>query len=96
MSDKPLVQQALASELSELILSIPKSDQSTTPATTSSSSSQLSTSSKKPSKRRKSQDREVSNGIQSGASNRAKIGLAFVNGFWKAMIREWSGLDKYR
>lgn len=50
MSDKPLVQQALASELAELILTI----------TTTSSS------------------------------------LAFLDGFWEAIVREWNGIDRLR
>jgi len=92
MSDKPLVQQALAAELSELILSIPHS------TVASSSSSSSSSTSKKSSKRRKSEPEHSvsSTTTEVSISNRAKIGLAFVNGFWKAMIREWSMLDKYR
>ncbi|KDQ63212.1 hypothetical protein JAAARDRAFT_65281 [Jaapia argillacea MUCL 33604] len=50
MSDKPLVQQALANELAEIVLTI---------ATTSAS-------------------------------------LAFLSGFWEAVVREWSGLDRLR
>ncbi|KAL0068674.1 hypothetical protein AAF712_004390 [Marasmius tenuissimus] len=50
MSDKPLVQQALASELAELILII----------TTTSSS------------------------------------LAFLEGFWETIVREWNGIDRLR
>ncbi|KAG7099613.1 hypothetical protein E1B28_001441 [Marasmius oreades] len=50
MSDKPLVQQALASELAELMLII----------TTTSSS------------------------------------LAFLNGFWETLFREWNGIDRLR
>lgn len=50
MSDKPLVQQALATEIAEIMLSIPK----TTTA------------------------------------------LAFLRGFWEAMVREWAGIDRLR
>ncbi|KDQ15683.1 hypothetical protein BOTBODRAFT_108450 [Botryobasidium botryosum FD-172 SS1] len=50
MSDKPLVQQALASDLANLLLEIPS-----TPAS-----------------------------------------LAFLRGFWEALVREWSGLDRLR
>jgi len=50
MSDKPLVQQALASELAEILLSI---------STISSS-------------------------------------LSFLRGFWEAVVREWSGIDRLR
>lgn len=72
MSDKPLVQQALAQELSDLLLSIPGS--SKVPAAVE--------------------------GVRSGdadeMSARAKGGLALLEGFWTAMAREWSGLDKWR
>lgn len=50
MSDKPLVQQGLASELAEIVLSIPN----IAPA------------------------------------------LAFLNGFWQTITREWSGIDRLR
>ena len=50
MSDKPLVQQALASELADLLLL-----------------------------------------ISSTASS-----LAFLKGFWEAMVREWNGIDRLR
>ncbi|GJE87686.1 Nop52 domain-containing protein [Phanerochaete sordida] len=50
MSDKPLVQQALASEIAEIALQIPK-----TPAA-----------------------------------------LAFLRGFWEALVREWPGIDRHR
>lgn len=50
MSDKPLVQQALASELAELLLTIPSTDNS----------------------------------------------LAFLSGFWEAIVREWNGIDRLR
>ncbi|PWN22351.1 Nop52-domain-containing protein [Microstroma glucosiphilum] len=72
MSDKPLVQQALAQELSDLLLSIPGS--SKVPAAVEGVHSE---------------DAE-------GMSARAKGGLALLEGFWTAMGREWSGLDKWR
>lgn len=50
MSDKPLVQQALASEIAEILLSI--------------------------------------------TSNTASLG--FLRGFWEAIVREWSGIDRLR
>ena len=50
MSDKPLVQQALASDLAEILLTIP------TP----------------------------------------KRSLSFLRGFWEAIVREWSGIDRLR
>ena len=50
MSDKPLVQQALASELAELLLTIPSTDNS----------------------------------------------LAFLSGFWEAIVREWNGINRLR
>lgn len=50
MSDKPLVQQALAAEIAEIPLTI----------------SSLSAS------------------------------LAFLEGFWDAVVREWSGIDRLR
>jgi ribosomal RNA-processing protein 1 len=59
MSDKPLVQQALASELAGLVLLIDPKD------------------SKSP-------------------SNRTLAALEFVGGFWEALVREWSGIDRLR
>ena len=50
MSDKPLVQQSLATEIAEIILSIPRTPSS----------------------------------------------LAFLNGFWEAIVREWAGIDRLR
>jgi ribosomal RNA-processing protein 1 len=50
MSDKPLVQQALASELADLLLKASSIDMS----------------------------------------------LAFLRGFWEAMVREWNGIDRLR
>lgn len=50
MSDKPLVQQALASEIAEILLSI--------------------------------------------SNNTASLG--FLRGFWDALVREWSGIDRLR
>ncbi|KZS93161.1 Nop52-domain-containing protein [Sistotremastrum niveocremeum HHB9708] len=50
MSDKPLVQQALSSELAEIVLSI----------------------------------------------NTTKAALAFLKGFWEAIVREWNGIDRLR
>ena len=59
MSDKPLVQQALATELSSLVLLIePK-------------------------------------GVTS-MQERTLIALEFVGGFWEAVVREWSGIDRLR
>ena len=50
MSDKPLVQQALASEIAEIVLKIPKTS----------------------------------------------FSLAFLRGFWEALVREWPGIDRLR
>ena len=55
MSDKPLVQQALAADLAEILLRInPVSD-----------------------------DQLVAS-------------LGFLRGFWEAIVREWTGLDRLR
>ncbi|PWN52297.1 Nop52-domain-containing protein [Violaceomyces palustris] len=71
MSDKPVIQQALAQELSDLVLLIPSpsgeegaSDEGSIPALR--------------------------------CSPRARSGLAFVEGFWDTMIREWNGIDRLR
>ncbi|KAK4686819.1 ribosomal RNA-processing protein 1, partial [Tremellales sp. Uapishka_1] len=61
MSDKPLIQQSLASDLASLLLKI-------NPKTSSSDSE----------------------------TERFQASLSFLDGFWKAMIREWSGLDRLR
>lgn len=66
MSDKPLVQQALAAELANLLLII-NPIPSTTTLTTAEADAE-----------------------------RTKAALAFLDGFWKAMVREWSGLDRLR
>lgn len=50
MSDKPLVQQGLAAELAELLLTITSTD----------------------------------------------AALAFLRGFWEALVREWNGIDRLR
>ncbi|OCF33553.1 ribosomal RNA-processing protein 1 [Kwoniella heveanensis CBS 569] len=58
MSDKPLVQQALAADLAELLLLIkPRSD---------------------------------------SPEDRFKASLAFLEGFWDAIVREWAGIDRLR
>jgi ribosomal RNA-processing protein 1 len=50
MSDKPLVQQALATDLANILLKIPSVD----------------------------------------------AALAFLKGFWDALVREWAGIDRLR
>ncbi len=57
MSDKPLIQQSLASDLSEFLLRI--------------------------------------NPASSGV-DRFDAALAFLEGFWTAMVREWTGIDRLR
>lgn len=66
MSDKPLIQQTLASELSNLLLSI-------NPRPSSSSLT--------------SEEAEM---------EKFRAALGFLEGFWKAMIREWVGIDRLR
>ena len=64
MSDKPLVQQALATDLAELLLRIsPPRD-----------------------------------GMSEGdfEAQRLDAALAFLRGFWEAMVREWAGIDRLR
>ena len=50
MSDKPLIQQGLASELSEVLLVL----------------------------------------------NSLDAALSFLEGFWRAVVREWTGIDRLR
>lgn len=72
MSDKPLVQQALAQELADLVLTVPGTSRAPAPAVA---------------------------GFEGSAgeiSMRVRGGLAMLEGFWDAMAREWSGLDKWR
>ncbi|WVF68251.1 hypothetical protein IAT40_003016 [Kwoniella sp. CBS 6097] len=58
MSDKPLVQQALAADLAELLLLIkPRSE---------------------------------------SPADRLQASLAFLEGFWDAIVREWAGIDRLR
>lgn len=56
MSDKPLIQQTLASDLSELLLLVDPPE----------------------------------------TSERLEAALAFLEGFWTAMVREWTGIDRLR
>ncbi|TXT04365.1 hypothetical protein VHUM_04132 [Vanrija humicola] len=63
MSDKPLVQQGLASELSNLLLEI-------TPAVKGSK-----------------KDKEAA---------QLEAAIAFLEGFWTALVREWNGIDRLR
>ena len=62
MSDKPLVQQALASDLAELLLLI-------NPASSS---------------------------PETAEAERLEASLSFLEGFWRAMVREWTGIDRLR
>lgn len=57
MSDKPLVQQALAQDLANLLLLINPAE---------------------------------------GEAARLDAALAFLEGFWTAMVREWTGIDRLR
>ncbi|KAE8233637.1 hypothetical protein CF326_g1319 [Tilletia indica] len=74
MSDKPLVQQALATELAQLVLRIAKPPQS-----------------KKRSSTSEEEEEEVV--IDPG---RVDSAIAFLQGFWAAMAREWPLIDKHR
>lgn len=56
MSDKPLIQQSLASDLSEFLLRI-----------------------------------NPASGV-----DQFDAALAFLEGFWTAMVREWTGIDRLR
>lgn len=62
MSDKPLVQQALADSLAELTLAV------------------------------RSKGKEKGK----GRVERVKSALCYIRGFWSAVVREWSGLDRLR
>jgi ribosomal RNA-processing protein 1 len=63
MSDKPLVQQRLATDLSSLILSIDPVNASTS---------------------------------SSGFDPKTSASLDFIAGFWEALVREWTGIDRLR
>ncbi|SCZ93660.1 BZ3500_MvSof-1268-A1-R1_Chr6-3g08802 [Microbotryum saponariae] len=60
MSDKPLVQQALAQDLANLTLDVRPKDK------------------------------------DAGRVERFRAALAYLRGFWEAVVREWSGLDRLR
>lgn len=61
MSDKPLVQQALAQDLANLTLDVrPKSK------------------------------------TAAGRVERFRAAMCYLRGFWEAVVREWSGLDRLR
>lgn len=66
MSDKPLVQQALASDLARLTLDVRP---------------------KKP---------KGENAPAAGRVERFRAAMTYLRGFWEAIVREWSGLDKWR
>lgn len=63
MSDKPLVQQALANDLANLLLEV------------------------RPGKK---------NTSGKGRVARFRSALAYLKGFWEAVVREWAGLDRLR
>ncbi|WOO86146.1 Ribosomal RNA processing protein 1 B [Vanrija pseudolonga] len=63
MSDKPLVQQGLASELSNLLLDI-------SPA--------------------------VKGGKKEKEAAKLEAAIAFLEGFWTSLVREWNGIDRLR
>lgn len=63
MSDKPLVQQALAAELADLILRV---------------------------------NPRVQGDKETRAAARLDAALAFLEGFWICMVREWNGIDRLR
>jgi ribosomal RNA-processing protein 1 len=65
MSDKPLIQQGLATDMSELLLQI------------------------NPSGSEKKDGEE-------GEMERFNAALGFLDGFWRAIVREWAGVDRYR
>lgn len=67
MSDKPLVQQALAQELADILLKI-RIDAAPSPSSSSSAATSSST----------------------------LAPLDFLEGFFDAMVREWTGIDKWR
>lgn len=72
MSDKPLVQQALAQELSDLLLAVGGEDKVPAPRV---------------------------GGFEDSVgevSVKVHCGLALFEGFADVMVREWSGLDKWR
>ena len=58
MSDKPLIQQSLAFDLSELLLLIHPTSVSDT--------------------------------------DQVDAAISYLEGFWRAMVREWTGIDRYR
>ncbi len=102
-SDKPLVQQALADELSSLILLIPSAsttdgaDAATAEAAdgTAESAGAGAESSRKKKGKRKVVEAYTPEGTE-GMSARATAALAFVEGFWDSIVREWPTLDKHR
>ncbi|CAD6983985.1 unnamed protein product [Tilletia controversa] len=74
MSDKPLVQQALASELAQLVLRIANPPQGKKRSSTE-------------------EQQEQHDALDPG---RVDSAIAFLQGFWAAMAREWPLIDKHR
>lgn len=92
MSDKPLVQQALAQELADLVLAVAGIDagaerQEAKKREEGSSESKENTS---------ADGGEASASARAPSEARARSALDFYKGFWDTMHTEWMGLDKYR
>lgn len=73
MSDKPLVQQALAQELSDLLLAVPGEGKVLAPPIEG-----------------------FQDSVVGEVTVKVYCGLALFEGFADVMVREWSGLDKWR
>lgn len=94
MSDKPLVQQALAQELSDLLLLMPTSSEKAA----SMGESDVNASSISATKAGKARAVEGFEGDTQGIrlSARSRASLAFLEGFWDSIVREWNGIDRLR
>ena len=89
------MQQALADELSNLILLIPSSSAAASSADENDTSTESRTESVKKAGKRKQNAAPVEKDAD-GLSDRAIAALAFVEGFWDSIVREWPTLDKHR
>lgn len=89
MSDKPLVQQALAQELSDLLLAIPGTSRMPAPPIGAFA---------KATRKGAAPASEEAQSAEAGPdmTARARGGLSLLEGFWDEMAREWTGLDKWR
>ena len=92
MSDKPLVQQALAQELADLVLAVAGIDANAERQ----EAKRLEEGSSESKDSGNADSEQASASARALSKARARSALDFYKGFWDTMHTEWMGLDKYR